>query len=500
MASESHQADQLRTTTVSSLGWAWAGVALQAGMQLAYTAAISRIVAPAEFGILAAGMLVLKVIAYLGRAGISAAVVQRPKLSADDLAAANSLALLAGVVGACAGVVAAPIFGFLIGVPGVVGVTRWIALGLVLGAPSIVPDAQLRREMKFRKITALQTIAYFGSNILLAIPLALMGFERAALLTAYLAGVLIYSGLARASVKPRPGFTRSLASMRQFIRFGGTVAATSLLDVASSSADTIYAGRLGSGALGQYNRASMLISLPLEQVSAAAAGPARAALARLQHDPQRFATGLLTSIGLQAGLVAVVVGYGAATATPLVGFALGAQWAEAATLLPLLAIAHGLALVTQQVVGAAESLGKVRARLQVQAACTGINLVVVSAFYFSTRSLGGVAMGWLLGESARLFGHLRMATRHLGVATSALVRRLSDALLLGAVAAAAPMLLAQVLRVRGAIYLLISGIGSLTLVACIASMGLTAAIRGDLRRLQMLERAKAVVRSRRRTT
>ena len=50
----------LRSATVSSLGWAWLGVVVQAALQLAYTAVISRLVAPGEFGVIAAAMLVLK--------------------------------------------------------------------------------------------------------------------------------------------------------------------------------------------------------------------------------------------------------------------------------------------------------------------------------------------------------------------------------------------------------------------------------------------------------
>lgn len=494
MKAGSDEPRALRDVTVSSLGWAWAGVALQAVLQIAYTAAISRIVAPSEFGVLAAGMLILRFVTYLGRAGVFAAVMQRRELSTEDLAAANSLALGAGAAGTVVGVLIAPLASFMFDVAGVVTATQWVALGLLLGAPGIVPDAQLRRDMRFRTITVLQTISYLCSNIFLAIPLALFGYPRAALLTAYLAGVALYSLLARAAVRPRPGLTLKWPLMRRFARFGGTVAATSLLDVISSSSDTIYAGRLGAGALGQYNRASLLISLPLEQVSAAAAGAARAALVKMQDDLQRFAAGLLTAIGLQAALAAVVVGFGAASAPALVPFVLGGQWANAISILPFVASAHALASITQQVVGAAESLGKIRERLRLQAACTVSSVTLVSAFYLSTRSLVGVAIGWLLGESVRLAGHLRLASRHLGAEPAAIVRRMAEALVLGGVAAVPPTALIRGLGLGGLNGLLLSGCASLALLSAIGSTRATPLVLGDLNRLQLLDRAVRVLR------
>ena len=199
----------------------------------------------------------------------------------------------------------------------------------------------------------------------------------------------------------------------------------------------------------------------------------------------------------RSGLAGAAVGFGAAASPALVRLLLGPQWSQAESLLPLVAAAHGLGLVTQQIIGAAESVGRVKERLHVQAVHTVINVALISFMFLTTHSPLGVATGWLGGEAIRLVGHMRFAVHHLDASAPALIRRTLEALLVAALAGVAPLIVIHVLGLSGLTGLGLSSFLALATLVCGYRFGWIGALRDDLTRLGLGDRMAKLRRRRR---
>ena len=88
----------LTARTLSGLKWAGLGAAGQALLSLAILAALARLLAPAEFGVLAIALVFITVAHALGHRNIGAAIVQRAGLTDRHIAAAVTLSVTASAV------------------------------------------------------------------------------------------------------------------------------------------------------------------------------------------------------------------------------------------------------------------------------------------------------------------------------------------------------------------------------------------------------------------
>lgn len=492
--SETPSVDALRSTAVRSLGWSWLGTAIAIVLQVIYAAIIARLVDPVDFGILAGALLSMKFLTYLARMGITSAVLQFEHLDQEHVDAAHVVSTLGGVIGGALMFSSASAMAWLLGIPDSVAAIRWLSLGLLMNGLSSVPEAILRRNMAFKRLTIIQTVSYLGSNLFLAVLLAAKGFGLAALLVSYLAGWLINLVLLNVSVERRPRLRPSLVGLSHFVRFGGLVSLSSLLDVVGSTLDTVLVGRLGAQVLGQYNRASLLVGLPVEQASAAANRVATAGLARLQADERRFGVGLEMAIGLTALFVAVPVAVGAALATQLTQLVLGPNWALAGALLPTVAVAHGVSLVTQVVVSGAEAHGAVRARFWVQLASTVLAVALIGGVFAVDPVAPSLAKAWMLAEMLRFCLHFWLASQHLHIRMPVVRRRLVN-VVVAATLVASPAWLAGRIIESDVVAVLVGGtLSALSLLALLRT-SLLGSVREDLDRLGL---AAALSRSRRR--
>src|SRR3954447_2294275 len=70
----------LTARTASGLSWSYLATASLVVANLAYTATISRLLVPADFGLLAMANLVVLFAQYFARMGLASALIQKPDL------------------------------------------------------------------------------------------------------------------------------------------------------------------------------------------------------------------------------------------------------------------------------------------------------------------------------------------------------------------------------------------------------------------------------------
>src|SRR5262245_27125402 len=100
-------------------------------MQIVYTAVMSRLLEPSDFGLMAAALLGLRFVTYLARFGLGSAVVQRQELNRRMMATAQTLAILVGVVTFVLAVIISPLIARLTRNGDSDTIMRWLAIGLL---------------------------------------------------------------------------------------------------------------------------------------------------------------------------------------------------------------------------------------------------------------------------------------------------------------------------------------------------------------------------------
>ena len=246
----------LGEAALTGVRWMAYGRGITEIAHLASTIVLARLIAPSEFGVVAVALIVSGFAGIFSGLGLVSALVQRRTIEPAHLSAAMAMSLVAGVAGAVAVYLAAPLAGLVLG-DAIVGPLRLVAPVFVFTALSATSHALLQRRLEFARLTLSGVIAS-GLSIALGVALAIAGLDAEALIIAAVAraglqsAILLY--LAR---PPRPRWHRDEA--RELLGFGAPTAAGSMGYLAFRHIDyAIVGAQLGFAQLGFYWRGYQL--------------------------------------------------------------------------------------------------------------------------------------------------------------------------------------------------------------------------------------------------
>lgn len=438
---------------VGSLRWSFGSSAITLVLQLAYTAMVSRAVAPAAFGLFALGTLLLRFISYFAQLGLGSALVQRPQLDDTDMRVAFTASSALGVAMFGVAWVVAPICAPLVSQdPALVPVARALSATFLLSGLSVTAQAVLHRSFRFRALALVDIGAFVVGYLAIGIPLALAGAGEWSLVAAAVASAIVMSTaqLRLASHPMRP--CMDLARLSSLLRFGAAVSLIGFLEFVGSTLDTLATGRFaGTVALGNYTRATALVT-PVERFATATSKVLYPNFARIGADRDRTATAYLSGFTLSTALILPPAAWLAAAAPDVVRVLLGSNWGMAVELLPVVSLAVGVGLITRFSGAVAEALGLLKGKLTIQI----LHIAVVAAVAaVNVRLYGsdprGFAGAWLAGEVTRQLLYMAWLQRVLAIPRRQTFIRIGEAVLLSALPAAAVMGTHRLLAGRSAL-------------------------------------------------
>ena len=340
--SSAEPTQRLAQRTVSGLVWAGAASGGRALLSLGIVMVLARLLAPADFGMLAMA------IAFVGLAGavvqrsVGPALEQRHALSEEHVATGTTLALgLAFALAATLFVLAPPISA-LVDEPGLAPVLRSLSPLPVFAALAVVSEHLLRRHLEFGWLTAASLAAQTLGGGVVAIGLALLDCGVWALV----GGVLARQALFAAFLQWRRSSALRLRISRRetadLLRMGTGFTLISLLNTIAWHGTRLgLGGALGTAALGLYVFADRLASVPAAP-SSVLGEVLFPAMSRRQHRPDRLASVLGNSVELML-LAGLPAGAAIAVAAPeIVAVVLGEQWRAAVPAMSILASAAAL--------------------------------------------------------------------------------------------------------------------------------------------------------------
>lgn len=292
---------------------------------------LARLLAPADFGLLALAMIVFNMVNYFTDLGMRPTVVQ----TKEDI---NKVAHFAFVIVMAASIaftmliilLAQPLTTLLGGSPELVDILRWMSLYVTIDGLWIIPEALLRRDMRFKQLSLSHIPGELASS-LIAIPLAIAGFGVWSLVIGHLAGkflqVIIVWIFYRPWIWLRPQkWDRDI--VRGMLRFGLPSMGSGLTKFFQNQIDTLIVGRqLGTTAVGLYNKAFTLTTRLSDMLTTSIFGNVLfPSYSRIQDDKPRMARAYLKSTSM-VFLIIVPVSIGLAITAPLlVPVLLGPRW------------------------------------------------------------------------------------------------------------------------------------------------------------------------------
>lgn len=453
------------------------GQAVRMVVQVASVAVLARLLSPDDYGLMAMVVVVVGVGEILRDFGLSHAAVQARELTRAQQETLFWVNAAIGVVLGTALWFGAPLVADLYGAPELVDIARWLALTFVLNGCATQYRADLLRRLRFGAVAVVETLAPVVA-LGAAVGLALGGAGYHALVAQSLthSGTLLVAFGVAARWLPR--LPRRGTPVRGLLGFGSRLAVTQLVSYASNNVDTVVIGlRLGATPLGLYNRAFHLLMTPLAQVRAPATTVATPVLARLQDDERRF--GEVVRRGQLVLGYTLVLGLGVVVAAPdaVVDVLLGAEWAEAAPLLRLLALAG--AFQTLSYVGywvyLARGLGSDLLRYTLLTSAIKVACVLVGSHW----GLVGVAAGYAIAPGLAWPLSLWWLSRVTPLPTRALVAGASRILACTSLAGGGAALVAAALASAPSLARLAAATGTLLAVAALLALCVPR-VRADL--------------------
>lgn len=385
----------MRAKAVRAMGHLGLGSVMGKLFSLGTTLVMARILSPHDYGVMSIAMIIIGFIGFFNEVGIGAALVQKSALTEKEINGCFVIAVSISVLLFVLTTISSPIIAHFYDNPELEKIISVLALAFILGAVSTVPMALLRRDMGFKAIAGINVLSILLQSIS---GLALAYFNHGVWSLVY--GFLIGSTINCIGFLSLSGWRpRSLAGTREagaLVIYGLHITSTRIFWYLYTNADKAIVGKLlGSKALGIYDMAFSLATLPSAQVTTLVVNVAAPLFSRVQT---QFAELTQMLLKLTRGLAYVtypaLIGM-LVCSRELILLALGPTWSE--VLIPFNALClMGLIksidpLLSQILI----STGHAKNLARYTATCSVVMLlaVVVGA---SLDGLRGVSLVWVL--------------------------------------------------------------------------------------------------------
>jgi lipopolysaccharide exporter len=495
--SDEPPAAPLSKSTFKGLQWTYGASIVGSLLQVGYTAAMGRLLSPADFGVLAIALVFLRFGQYFAQMGVGPALVQSPTMTDRKVQTAFAMNVILSTAVALIFVAIAGLSRNLLDDASVVPVVRVMAVGMVLGGLGTTAEALLRRELRFRQLAINQLISFVVGYLLVGLTSAVLGAGVWSLVAAHLSQTALHTIL---NVVARPHPVRGGVDRREavlLVSFGGRVSVIGFTEFLGTSLDTLVIGRVAGGAaLGQYNRAYLLVNLPLERLMQGIQSVLFPAFSQIQGERERLARVYRSALGVAAAVLIPTATGMAVAAAPLVRVVLGDQWTLAGQVLPFLAFSAVGSLLALLGAIICEATADLNRKLALQASHVVVLLTLLLAAGSDLRTLAAAVA---TAQTVRIVGYFALMRRTLGTTFPEHLRILAPAVGTGVAIGAVGIVLNRLLGGLTSLPLLGVHVATGALVLLMSfRVGPLSGVRRDLAiwldRASALERVPAVVR------
>jgi lipopolysaccharide exporter len=323
---------------------------------LVSTIILARLLAPADFGIVAMAMVVVGMLELLNQTGQKLAIIRHENPTNEHYDTAWTLSVMLGVLIGAAIVVLAPFTSFYFHEPRAVPVMQFLALRAVIGGFENIGTVDFRRDLRFDRFfryNMYPKLISFCVTITLAFLWRNQWALVAGIITSQLA--LVVSSFAMHPYRPR----LSLAKIGEIWSFSGWTLFRTVGIYLNSQIDQVAVGGVfGAAIMGRYSVAADLASSPLDEVNGPMIAVLYPVMSRVQRDAPRLRALYLRTLCWSAIICASASVGVTLVAHDMVGLVLGQKWLVAEPLVGWLALSAGLLGLSSGAYTTFDALGK----------------------------------------------------------------------------------------------------------------------------------------------
>lgn len=230
------------------------------GMEMVLFSFFSRLLTKTDFGYFAAMMGIIAICQSISEAGLGSSIIQKKDASGRFVSTAFTISLSMGILFSVLVFFLSPLLARLVADDYLTTPLRIMSISFVLNSLISVGNAQLYRQLRFKRVGAIRCVSYLVAGII-GIILALKGFGLYAIVAyTLLESVFVIILLYSTSVKVQK-LSFSKSESKGIIHFGGWLTLGVILNNLTRQLDKIVTSKLISvEALGSYNRPAGFIS------------------------------------------------------------------------------------------------------------------------------------------------------------------------------------------------------------------------------------------------
>lgn len=245
-------------------------VANQIGLQILtviFTAVLSRLLLPSDFGLIAMVTLATGFLVVLRDFGFGAALVQKKEVSQEEYSSVFWLNVIVGSFLSILIWLSAPFIASFYSEPALEGITKSLSFTFLLTSAGIVLNNILIKQMEFKQIFYRSLLSTLVSGIATII-LALNGFGYWALIAQVYFNTISNLLFTYSKVRWRPSFLFKKKLIKDMMPFSLPLIGNQSLNYWTRNVDNLLIGKVfGSADLAFYNRAYSLMLLPVKQIT-----------------------------------------------------------------------------------------------------------------------------------------------------------------------------------------------------------------------------------------
>lgn len=345
---------------VSFASWSYGSQLITVILQFGYAAVTSRLVDDVGFGAYAVALSASALVSLLATGGLGQTIARMQFLSSAQVSALAAYALGLGAVAASVLFLSAEFWAKAWETPAAVVPIQVLSVSAFIAPLSGLLNGLLRRQQRFRLLAMILVLSN-GIGMGVGVVGVILAPGPTTLLISPITALVLLTTLsiiaARSTVFARPEFY----SINHHLRFSWAVTGVSLISYLNGNIGRLAVSRgVGVDVLGQWNRADVLTTVPLQQMHGAVQ---QAIYPEFRHDigenerTQRVWTDLLVLLAWVAFPLSALVGVIATVAVPVL---FGSGWGLAAQFAFPIALIVGVQMVSTTLSSALEAVGRFR--------------------------------------------------------------------------------------------------------------------------------------------
>ena len=330
---------RLAHSALHALKWRYTGAAFQVALQFVVGIILARLLTPETFGLIGMALIVVGFGRLIGDLGFGIAIIQSPHLTLKHVRAAFTGNVIMGLLLFSVLWFFAPSISGLFTQDTLTPVLRIIGISFILSGMSTTLACLLRRELQFRTLALIETIAYAIGFGVVGILLAISGYGAWSLVAANIVQpfCLIVLTLSLTKLPLWPYFHPQ--EYRDLSQIASAEVLNNVTNYIAENLDFFVTGRwLGASALGLYNRSFYLATAPVYQFSTGLFSVMFPFYSKIQGDVPRLGRAYLQTVSLTTIVTIPILFAIAATPEVVIGGLFGQQWKAAAGALRILCL------------------------------------------------------------------------------------------------------------------------------------------------------------------